>query len=90
MKIKINEQYCLRSTRYQYMISKIVGINKDGEPVYSDIGYYHSIKRALEAFGEYQILTSDITTLEELGTAIYEIKTVLDEINAKLTLEAEK
>ncbi|EAC3828273.1 hypothetical protein Y528_05625 [Listeria monocytogenes] len=84
MKIKINEDYVIRSNQYQYVLSKPKGTDKNGMEQYNDIGYFPTIAKALEAFAEYHIRTSDISSFEELASEVKMVRELLAGIKSKL------
>ncbi|HAM1013549.1 DUF5405 family protein [Listeria monocytogenes] len=89
MKIKINEDYVIRSNQYQYVLSKPKGIDKNGAEQYSDIGYFPTVEKALDAFTEHHIRTSDISSFEELAHEVKMVRELLTEIKSKLEVEHE-
>ncbi|EJC8820521.1 TPA: hypothetical protein ACGX3N_002975 [Listeria monocytogenes] len=84
MKIKINEDYVIRSGQYQYVLSKPKGLDKNGAEQYNDVGYFPSIAKALEAFAEYHIRTSDISSFGELAHEVKMVRELLAGIKSKL------
>ncbi|WP_322948688.1 hypothetical protein [Listeria monocytogenes] len=84
MKIKINEDYVIRSSQYQYVLSKPKGADKNGMEQYNDIGYFPTIAKALKAFAEYHIRTSEISSFEELASEVKMVRELLTEIKNKL------
>ncbi|EAK9260670.1 hypothetical protein E9535_15375 [Listeria monocytogenes] len=84
MKIKINEDYVIRSGQYQYVLSKPKGLDKNGAEQYNDVGYFPSIAKALEAFADYHIRTSEISSFEELASEVKMVRELLAGIKSKL------
>ncbi|EAC3591520.1 TPA: hypothetical protein ACX1L3_000975 [Listeria monocytogenes] len=84
MKIKINNDYVIRSSQYQYILSKPNGKDKEGKELFKDIGYYPTIEQTLAAFADYHIKTADINSFEELTEELHKVRKVLADINKKL------
>ncbi|HAA1162503.1 TPA_asm: hypothetical protein GD612_08670 [Listeria monocytogenes] len=84
MKIKINEDYVIRSSQYQYVLSKPKGLDKNGAEQYNDVGYFPTITKSLEAFAEYHIRTSEISGFKELASEVKIVRELLTEIKNKL------
>ncbi|EOB4980257.1 hypothetical protein ACHEXM_002020 [Listeria monocytogenes] len=84
MKIKINEDYVIRSNQYQYVLSKPKGTDKNGMEQYNDIGYFPTIEKALEAFAENHIRTSEISGFKELAQEVKMVRELLDAIKSRL------
>ncbi|HAB7593540.1 TPA_asm: hypothetical protein GYO86_14900, partial [Listeria monocytogenes] len=57
MKLKINDDYVIRNSQFQYILSKQNGVDKNGTEIFKDVGYYPTIDKALQAFVDYQIKT---------------------------------
>ncbi|EJE1215416.1 hypothetical protein M4H13_002064 [Listeria monocytogenes] len=90
MKIKINEDYVIRSSQYQYVLSKPKGPDKNGAEQYSDIGYFPTVEKALDAFTEHHIRTSDISSFEELAHEVKMVRELLAGIKSRLEVEHER
>ncbi|AGR27322.1 TPA_asm: hypothetical protein GJJ62_15100 [Listeria monocytogenes] len=84
MKIKINEDYVIRSNQYQYVLSKPKGTDKNGMEQYNDIGYFPTIEKALEAFAENHIRTSEISGFKELAHEVKMVRELLAGIKSRL------
>lgn len=84
MKIKINEDYVIRSSQYQYVLSKPKGLDKNGMEQYNDIGYFPTLAKALDAFTEHHIRTSEISSFEELAQEVKMVRELLAGIKSKL------
>ncbi|EAC2276710.1 TPA: hypothetical protein K8E39_002228 [Listeria monocytogenes] len=84
MKIKINEDYVIRSSQYQYVLSKPKGPDKNGMEQYNDIGYFPTIAKSLEAFAEHHIRTSEISSFGELVQEVKMVRELLDAIKSRL------
>lgn len=86
MKLKINDDYVIRNSQFQYILSKQNGVDKNGTEILKDVGYYPSIDKALQAFVDYQIKTSEINSFEELASELNAIRELLVDIASKLEI----
>ncbi|EAF4916968.1 hypothetical protein C1T33_14430 [Listeria monocytogenes] len=86
MKLKINDDYVIRNSQFQYILSKQNGVDKNGKEIFKDVGYYPSIDKALQAFVDYQIKTSEINSFEELASELNAIRELLVDIASKLEI----
>lgn len=87
MKIKIQDRYYLRSTKYQFVLSKLVCIDEKGEAIFKDISYHPNLESALEAFGKHKLLASDAETFNALKNDIEAIKNTLNLIAESVKME---
>ncbi|EKZ0669365.1 hypothetical protein RBU89_002687 [Listeria monocytogenes] len=60
--------------------------DKNGTEIFKDVGYYPSIDKALQAFVDYQIKTSEINSFEELASELNAIRELLVDIASKLEI----
>lgn len=74
----------IRSSQYQYILSKPNGLDKEGKELFKDIGYYPTIEQTLAAFTDYHIKTTDINSFEELAEELRGVRKVLTDIKDKL------
>ncbi|EAE3624557.1 hypothetical protein KCT96_002110 [Listeria monocytogenes] len=86
MKLRINDDYVIRNSQFQYILSKQNGVDKNGAEIFKDVGYYPSIDKALQAFVDYQIKTSEINSFEELASELNAIRELLVDIASKLEI----
>ncbi|HAA4764827.1 TPA_asm: hypothetical protein GET12_08085 [Listeria monocytogenes] len=86
MKLKINDDYVIRNSQFQYILSKQNGVDKNGTEICKDVGYYPTIDKALQAFVDYQIKTSEINSFEELASELNAIRELLVDIASKLEI----
>ncbi|EDN9535525.1 hypothetical protein GIB88_13740 [Listeria monocytogenes] len=86
MKLKINDDYVIRNSQFQYILSKQNGVDKNGTEIFKDVGYYPSIDKALQAFVDYQIKTSEINSFEKLASELNAIRELLVDIASKLEI----
>ncbi|EAC2635947.1 hypothetical protein JE294_002895 [Listeria monocytogenes] len=86
MKLKINDDYVIRNSQFQYILSKQNGVDKNGIEIFKDVGYYPSIDKALQAFVDYQIKTSEINSFEKLASELNAIRELLVDIASKLEI----
>ncbi|EKZ3566525.1 hypothetical protein Q4620_001202 [Listeria monocytogenes] len=60
--------------------------DKNGTEIFKDVGYYPTIDKALQAFVDYQIKTSEINSFEELASELNAIRELLVDIASKLEI----
>ncbi|EPE7714185.1 hypothetical protein ACSOKH_002834 [Listeria monocytogenes] len=90
MKLKINNDYVIRSSQYQYILSKPNGEDKEGKELFKDIGYYPTIEQTLAAFADHHIKTADINSFEELTEELHKVRKVLADIKDKLEVPVDE
>ena len=93
MKIKINDNWGIKSDKFQYNLCKIRNIKKDGEIKEQFDGIKHSYRTigdALEGYYEHKLKIEDnITSLEDLIDLHGKILSEIKELNNKLNIEVE-
>ena len=92
MNIKINNNYSLKSDKYNIILVKKVlddngdvVVNKDGKESETHVGYDSDVSKALDALVDYEIKTATIESFEELKRKYTELKDIVSEINEKLS-----
>lgn len=93
MKLRINDNWGIKTDKYQYNLCKIINKKRDGEiveifkPVKST---YKTLGDVLEGYYEHKLKTEDnITSLEELKELQKDILDEIKSLNNKIEVDIE-
>ena len=77
MIIPIDEKWRIKTDAYQWIIQRYKGIPKTGKfkdtPQWESLRYYTTLANAVYGLAEYELMTSDCTTLAEALDAMRDV-----------------
>ena len=86
MILPIDDKWRIKSDAYQWLIQKYKGIPAKGKfkgtPQWESVRYYTSLSKAVHGLAEYELMTSDCTTL---ASALDCLRDVSERLSMALT-----